>query len=111
MKPPIKVSVHTNNLSKCTVRLSGEPSDDPKSPDALEVSVPSDGNVYQGLHAAREGLELAVNQILAANGIFAPEPAEPEEGEEELTSPGGDAPTATAAPKAKRAAKKTPAES
>jgi hypothetical protein len=37
------------------------------------VTIPNDGNVYQGLYRAREGLEKAINDLLASHGIVAAE--------------------------------------
>lgn len=78
MKPPIRVEVRTDNASKCTLRLYAE-TPDPETFNEFTVEIPSDGNVYAGLCNAREGIEHAVNQILASNGIFPTD--DPPEGE------------------------------
>jgi hypothetical protein len=68
MTPPIKVVARTNNLDKCSLHISGAEGV------ATVIEVPADGNVYQGLHRAGPGLELAITEILAAHGITAPAP-------------------------------------
>ena len=68
MKPPIKVSVATNNLDWCELRIAGADGV------AHAIRVPSHGNVYQGLHAVTGELELLFADILAAHGIYPPEP-------------------------------------
>jgi hypothetical protein len=87
MKPPISVSVKTDNLRTCALQFQGADGGEP-----TVVTVPADGNVYQGLHAAREGLEKCVNDVLAAHGIVPdPEPSPDQEVQPE-TSPGGETP-------------------
>lgn len=68
MNPPISISVHTDNLRSCELRIAG------RDGVAQVIKVPSDGNVYQGLHFVRHELERTINDILAANGVVPPEP-------------------------------------
>jgi hypothetical protein len=72
MNPPITIQARTNNLDKCELLVAG------RDGVAVAVTIPSDGNVYQGLHRAAPELERVVNDILAAHGITAPEPASTE---------------------------------
>ena len=80
MTPPITVHAFTNNLDKCGFRLVGADGSE------AVVQVPSTGNVYQGLHAAKDGLEAAINAVLAFNGVVPVEPA-PETQEPPPASP------------------------
>ncbi len=60
MKPPISVNVRTDNMHTCTFELVRE--------DGVtrRVTVPSHGNVYGGLCAARQGIEEALTDLLTA---------------------------------------------
>lgn len=66
MKPPIKVTVTTDNMNTCELRLQGAEDDGT----ATAITVGSSGNVYQGLHKLRGPLEEAINQLLEVHGIY-----------------------------------------
>lgn len=51
------------------------------------MNVPSDGNVYQGLHSVRAELEATFAELLAAHGVM-PDP-EPETQPEPTVAPEG----------------------
>lgn len=68
MNPPIKIDVKSDNLHKCELRISGADGD------PHVITVPSSGNVYQGLYAVREELERVFNDVLAMHGIVPPPP-------------------------------------
>ncbi len=69
MIPPIKITVTTDNLRTCALHIIGA---DGKP---YSIAIPSSGNVYQGLHAIRDELELFLNDLLAIHGVTAPEPS------------------------------------
>ncbi len=65
MKPPISIDVLTDNRQTCTLHLRGADGDD-----GVTLEVNAEGNLYQGLHRLRPGLELAINDILAMHGVI-----------------------------------------
>lgn len=79
MKPPISISVTTDNAQHVFLTFRGAGEDD-----GMTVVVPSQGNAYQGLHAAREEIEGVVNTILGINGVK-PAPTEATDDEKPKT--------------------------
>lgn len=72
MKPPIRIQVRTNNLNTCTLLISG--TEERANGIHRAIDIPSDGNVYSGLHRVGPEIEKLMNDVLAAHGIVSTEP-------------------------------------